>query len=113
MTDAVRIDATVASRGLDLAVGIPEGVTVAVVGPNGAGKSSLVQLIAGSLAPDAGSVSLLGETVSAPGRIVPVHRRRIGHLGQRALLFPHRSVLDNIAFGPRSRGATRAAALER
>ncbi|MBB1483874.1 ATP-binding cassette domain-containing protein [Tessaracoccus sp. MC1865] len=113
MTDAVRIEATVAARGLDLAVGIPEGGTVAVVGPNGAGKSSLIHLIAGSLAPDTGSVTMLGRTVSAPGRMLPAHRRRLGYLEQRALLFPHLTVLENVAYGPRSRGASKVEAQER
>lgn len=113
MADRVGIAATVAARGLDLRLGIAAGETVAVVGPNGAGKSSLIQLIAGSLAPDTGSVALDGVELSSPSRLVPIHRRRIGHLEQRALLFPHLSVLDNVAFGPRSRGATRATARTR
>ena len=113
MADAVRIDATVAARGLDLAVGIPEGRTVAVVGPNGAGKSSLIELIAGGLLPDTGTVSLRGRELSSPKRAVPMHQRPFGHLEQRALLFPHLSVLDNVAFGPRARGVSKQAARQR
>ncbi|MDO5676316.1 MAG: ATP-binding cassette domain-containing protein [Propionibacteriaceae bacterium] len=113
MSDAVRIDAAVAGRGLDFAVGIPEGRTTAVVGPNGAGKSSLIQLIAGGLLPDRGTVALHGLELSGPGRAVPVHKRQFGYLEQRALLFPHLTVLDNVAFGPRSRGVSKAAARAR
>lgn len=109
MAEGARIDATVAERGLRLAVAIPEGKTVAVVGPNGAGKSSLIQLIAGGLKPDEGAVLLRGRDVAA----VPAHRRRIGYLEQRALLFPHLTVLDNVAYGLRSRGMGRAEARAR
>lgn len=113
MADAVRVDATVAARGLELAVGIPEGTTVAVVGANGAGKSSLIQLLAGGLRPDTGAVTMRGLELSTPRHVVPVHQRRFGYLEQRALLFPHLTVLDNVAFGPRSRGATQRAARRR
>ncbi|HJE52122.1 MAG TPA: ATP-binding cassette domain-containing protein [Tessaracoccus flavescens] len=109
----VRVAAQVAARGLALEIVLPDGDTVAIVGPNGAGKSSLIQLIAGSLRPDAGTVSMGGEEVAGPAGAVPVHRRRVGYLEQRALLFPHLSVLDNVAFGPRARGTSTASARAR
>lgn len=109
----VRVRASVAARGLELDVTVPAGETLAVVGPNGAGKSSLVQLVAGGLLPDAGTVTLGEGVLAGPRGHVPTHRRRVAHVEQRSLLFPHLSVLDNVAFGPRSAGATAAAARSR
>lgn len=113
MSEAIRIQATHASRGLHLDVVIPEGSTVAVIGPNGAGKSSLLQLISGELAPDAGVVTVHGRDLSGPGGHVPPHLRRFGYVEQRSLLFPHLSVVDNVAFGLRARGIGRAVSRRR
>ncbi len=76
--------------------------TVAILGPNGAGKSSILGAITGTVAAT-GQVLLHGQNLLG----LPPHRRRVGLLGQRALLFPHLSVLDNVAFGPRSAGRPR------
>lgn len=113
MADAVCVAAAITNRGVDLDLTAATGQLTAVVGPNGSGKSTCIQLVAGALQPDAGSVILDGETVAGPRRHVPAHRRRVGYLEQRPLLFPHLNVLDNVAFGPRARGAERAAARER
>jgi molybdate transport system permease protein len=85
---------------------------VAVLGPNGAGKSTLLQAVAG-LGDRRGDVMVtIGDRVLAgPGvPTAPPRDRRIGWLGQRALLLRHLSVTDNVAFGPVSRGTARAAA---
>ena len=98
----LEIDVTV--RDIHAAFTVEDGSTTALLGPNGAGKSTILGAIAGTLAAT-GSVRLHRELID-----VPPHRRRIGLLGQRALLFPHLSVLDNVAFGPRSHGVRRRAA---
>lgn len=98
----LEIDVTV--RDIHAAFTVADGCTTALLGPNGAGKSTILGAIAGTLAAT-GSVRLHRELID-----VPPHRRRIGLLGQRALLFPHLSVLDNVAFGPRSHGVRRRAA---
>lgn len=113
MPEAIRVDASVADRGLTLNVGVPEGATVAVVGPNGAGKSSLVQLLSGDLRPTSGRVSVLGLELSGPEGHVAPYQRRFGYVEQRSLLFPHLDVLDNVAFGLRARGVSRGAARAR
>ncbi|WP_425309152.1 ATP-binding cassette domain-containing protein [Ammonicoccus fulvus] len=113
MGDAARIDAVVERRGVSLELGLRSGATTALIGPNGAGKSTCVQLIGGALRPDSGHVSIGDRIVAGPRTLVPAHQRRIGYLDQRPLLFPHLSVLDNVAYGPRSRGIPRATALER
>jgi molybdate transport system ATP-binding protein len=105
---AARVDA----RGFDLAVEIAEGETVAVLGPNGAGKSTLLGLIAGLLRADAGRAILDGSPLfdSAAGTFAAPHTRGVSLLAQDALLFPHLTALENVAFGPRSAGARPAAA---
>ncbi|KRA38416.1 MULTISPECIES: sulfate/molybdate ABC transporter ATP-binding protein [unclassified Nocardioides] len=101
------IEVTLADRGVDVAFEVAEGETVALLGPNGAGKSTALAVLAGLLRPDTGRVVIDGEEVTGPGRWVRPHARRTALLAQEALLFPHLTVLDNVAFGPRSTGAGR------
>ena len=114
MTAGLRIDVAVRRGALDLTaeVEVAPGQVVAVVGPNGAGKSTLLQLVAGLLAPDRGTITLDGEVLVdvAAGRDLPPADRHVGVVFQDHLLFPHLSVLENVAFGPRSRGHGRARA---
>lgn len=109
----VEIAAEVIARNVKLEATFTAGRMTAVVGPNGAGKSTLLQLIAGQIRPSSGSVHLAGKRVSSPDGHVPTHRRNVAMLAQRAALFPHLSVLDNVAFGPRARGASKGEALRR
>jgi molybdate transport system ATP-binding protein len=97
--------AVVADRGLDLELEVAGGEVLAVLGPNGAGKSTALGVIAGVVRPDTGTVAL-GDRVltdTATGVHTAPHARRVGLLLQDPLLFPHLSVLGNVAFGPRSR----------
>ena len=84
--------------------------TVAIVGPNGAGKTTLLRCVAGLARLDAGHVTLAGRTLDdVAGRVhVEPARRGLGVVFQDYLLFPHRSALDNVAYGLRVTG-TRAA----
>jgi molybdopterin-binding protein len=95
--------ATVAARGVSLEFTVADGETLALLGPNGAGKSTVLSVIAGLVAPSEGSVHLGGRDV---GRLRP-HERRVALLAQDPALFPHLTALDNVAFGPRSAGASR------
>ena len=95
-----------------LSLTIPAGQVTTLMGPSGIGKSTLLDAIGGHLAHDfhcTGSVVLNGRDVTA----LPAERRRIGILFQDALMFPHLSVGDNLAFGIppslRGRGPRRAA----
>lgn len=92
---------------LDIELSIEPGVTVALLGPNGAGKSTAVSAIAGLLPLAEGRIELSAEVLDDPSEeiFVPPERRRIGVVFQDYLLFPHLTVLENIAFGLRSRGA--------
>jgi molybdate transport system ATP-binding protein len=104
---AVRL--TLGPLDLDMEITIGEGEVVALLGPNGAGKTTLLRAIAG-LAPFAsGYVRLDGEVLedTTSRRYVPTERRPIGFVFQDYLLFPHLSVLENVAFGLRARGTSR------
>jgi molybdate transport system ATP-binding protein len=108
----LRLRAVVADRGVDLEFSVAAGEVVAILGPNGAGKSTALHVIAGLLRPDDGLVRLGNKvlTDTAAGIFVPAHARRVGLLLQDPLLFPHLSVVANVAFAPRSRGRGRRVA---
>ena len=78
------------------------GVT-ALFGASGAGKTSLVNMIAGLLRPDRGSITLDETTLFAAkdGIDVPPHRRSIGYVFQEGRLFPHLNVRGNLDYGRR------------
>jgi len=80
-----------------------EGRVTGLFGASGSGKTSLVNMIAGLLVPDRGSIMIDGETVDdVEKRVhVPVHRRRIGYVFQDARLFPHLDVRQNLDYGRR------------
>ncbi|MBR0793212.1 molybdenum ABC transporter ATP-binding protein [Bradyrhizobium manausense] len=80
-----------------------EGRVTGLFGASGAGKSSLINMIAGLLLPDRGTIVIDGETVdnTAAGLHVPTYRRRIGYVFQDARLFPHLNVAQNLDYGRR------------
>jgi NitT/TauT family transport system ATP-binding protein len=93
-----------ALRDVDMTVGA--GEFCAVVGPSGCGKSTTLTLISGLEQPSAGEVRVLGR----PVRGIDPH---VGFMFQTDAVFPWKSVLDNVAVGPRFRGAGKAEARER
>lgn len=101
------VEARVDERDVDIAFEVATGETVALLGPNGAGKSTTLDVLGGLLRPDAGRVVVDGDELTGPGRWVRPHARRTALLAQDALLFPHLSALENVAFGPRSTGSSR------
>ena len=99
---------------LDVEIEAPAGAVLGVLGPNGAGKSVLLRTLAGLVPLSSGSVRLGDEVFDDvdAGTFVPPQRRPVGFVFQDYRLFPHLSVLDNVAFGPRARGASRREARE-
>ncbi|HXW41806.1 MAG TPA: molybdenum ABC transporter ATP-binding protein [Xanthobacteraceae bacterium] len=85
------------------------GGATALFGPSGAGKTSVVNMIAGLLAPDRGTIALNGTALfdAAAGIDVPPYRRRIGYVFQEGRLFPHLSVRQNLDYGRRMSGQPR------
>ncbi len=80
-----------------------EGRVTGLFGASGAGKTTLVNIIAGLLRPDRGTIAL-DDTIlddTASGVHVPPHRRRIGYVFQDARLFPHMNVAENLDYGRR------------
>ena len=92
-----RFGDVVALGGADLEV--RRGELVSILGPSGCGKSTLLQLVAGHLQPDGGRIEIAGEVVAGEGTAVPAQRRGVGMVFQDYALFPHLTVLDNVAFG--------------
>ena len=87
----------------------PEGRISALLGPSGSGKSTTLWMIAGLADPDAGTVLLDGKDVTN----VPAEKRDIGMVFQSYALFPHLTVLENVAFGLRTRGVGKSERLAR
>ena len=82
------------------------GGATALFGPSGAGKTSVVNMIAGLVAPDRGRIVLDDHVLfdSAERVNVPAHRRRVGYVFQEGRLFPHMTVEKNLDYGRRMSG---------
>ncbi len=93
---------------LDIDTAISTGTVTAVLGPNGSGKSTLLRVLAGLQNIDSGEI-VFGDRVidAAPSIHVSPQDRSVGVVFQDYALFPHLSVMENIAFGPRSLGASK------
>jgi spermidine/putrescine transport system ATP-binding protein len=81
----------------DVTIEVRRGEVFSLLGPSGCGKTTLLRIAAGFETPDAGRVFLDGSEIT----VLPPDRRRINTVFQNYALFPHMTVWDNIAFGPR------------
>jgi iron(III) transport system ATP-binding protein len=95
-----RYQATLALAGFSLDVAPAE--VVCLLGPSGCGKTTLLRVAAGIEKPTAGRVLINGQEVAGPDRFVPPEKRNVGLMFQDFALFPHLSILDNVAFGLKS-----------
>ncbi len=110
MSLAVDVQLVLGSLELDVEFSVAAGEVLALLGPNGAGKSSTLRCLAGVVPLDGGSIELDDIVVDCPADdvlVAPEHRR-VAMVFQDYLLFEHMSVIDNVAFGARARGATKA-----
>ncbi|RYY34344.1 MAG: ATP-binding cassette domain-containing protein, partial [Sphingomonadales bacterium] len=87
----------------DVSLTVADGEFVALVGASGSGKSTLLKTVNRLVVPDAGRVTIAGEDVGAMA--LAALRRRVGYVFQEIGLFPHMTVADNVAIGPRLAGA--------
>ena len=102
-----RFGAASAVREVDLR--IDQGEFFSLLGPSGCGKTTTLRMIAGFETPTSGRVLLEGRDVS----LVPAYKRNVNLVFQNYALFPHMSVFENIAFGPRNKGLKAAQIRER
>lgn len=97
---AARIEKRFSSFTLDVELELREGVT-ALFGPSGSGKTTVLNLLAGLVRPDRGTIIADGKTLfdRAAGIDMPAHRRAIGYVFQDLRLFPHLNVAHNLDYG--------------
>ena len=93
----------------DLSLSVAQGEFVSLLGPSGCGKTTLLRCIAGLLHPDRGQITVGGRDITA----LAAHQRNVGVVFQNYALFPHLTVAENIAFGLRARGISKAEAAPR
>jgi iron(III) transport system ATP-binding protein len=98
---AKRFGSAAVVDGIDLT--IPDGAFVCLLGPSGCGKTTLLRLVAGFIAPDAGEIRVGGARLSAPGAVVAPERRGMSMIFQSYALWPHMTVEQNVAYGLRLR----------
>jgi ABC-type Fe3+/spermidine/putrescine transport system ATPase subunit len=90
---------------LQVSLSVAEGEILMLVGDNGCGKTTLLNLISGLIAPDAGRITLRERSLFDSSLKIDVspEERNIGYVFQSYALFPHMSVYENVAFGLRTR----------
>jgi spermidine/putrescine transport system ATP-binding protein len=99
---SVRYKSIAALNGINLVIKHSEFFSL--LGPSGCGKTSTLSVIGGFIEPHAGDVLIEGRSM----RNVPAHRRPVNTVFQSYALFPHMTIAENIGFGPRMNGKSRA-----
>ncbi|MFA5901288.1 MAG: ABC transporter ATP-binding protein [Hyphomicrobium sp.] len=97
---ARQFDTTQALAGVDLDIAPAE--IVCLLGPSGCGKTTLLRIAAGIEKPTGGRVLINGQEVAGPSRFVAPEKRGVGLMFQDFALFPHLTILGNVAFGLKS-----------
>lgn len=83
----------------NFSLAIAPGEIVCLLGPSGCGKTTLLRLAAGIEQPTSGRLLLNGQEVSGPERFVQPEKRSVGLMFQDFALFPHLTIVENVAFG--------------
>ena len=89
----------------DISFECKAGEVTCLIGHSGCGKTTLLRLMAGLLPLQSGEIALNGSTLASPSLMVPPELRSVGMVFQEGALFPHMTVIDNVAFGLRQNGA--------
>jgi len=102
----------ITARAVNVNLAVAQGRTTALLGPNGAGKSTVLEALAGLLRPDAGAATHGNVTFfdTHAGKWLAPRDRHVALVTQSDSLFPFMTVLENVAFGPRSRGLDKSSA---
>ena len=90
-----------------LSTSVAEGQMLVLLGPSGCGKTTTLQLVAGLLHPDDGSIIIDGKAVAGPGWGLPPERRNLGMVFQSYAVWPHKTVFENVAYGLELRSVPR------
>ena len=95
---------------IDASFSVEEGEIFVVMGLSGSGKSTLIRMINGLYEPTAGTVEVYGENLTAASKrdLRRIRRERISMVFQHFALFPHRTVVDNAAYGLETQGVAKA-----
>jgi iron(III) transport system ATP-binding protein len=83
----------------DLSLEIKDGEFVSLLGPSGCGKTTTLRLVAGFLQPDSGEIRVNGDIISSSAMVVPPERRNMSMIFQSYAVWPHMTVLQNVAYG--------------
>ncbi len=108
----LRVHGLVVSYGSVVAVDgisftVDEGEFVSLLGPSGCGKTTTLRCIAGLESASSGEIRIGGDIVAADGREMPPERRGVNMVFQSYAIWPHMTVLDNVAYGLRSQRMAR------
>jgi spermidine/putrescine transport system ATP-binding protein len=88
----------------NISLSVKRGEFIALLGPSGCGKTTLLRTIAGFVEPTSGTIDIDGKPMDG----VPQHQRPVNTVFQQYALFPHMTVADNVAFGPRRKRVGKA-----
>lgn len=94
----------------NVSLDVSPGKVLCLLGPSGCGKTTLLRIAAGVERPSSGRVFIDDAEVAGPNRFVPPEKRGVGLMFQDFALFPHLTILDNVAFGLRFMTKTEARA---
>jgi iron(III) transport system ATP-binding protein len=97
----------------DVSLTLKPGEIACLLGPSGCGKTTLLRIAAGIDRPDTGRLLFDGQEMAGPNRFVPPERRNIGLMFQDFALFPHLSIIENVAFGLKNLPASEARTIAR